>query len=94
MCEIYIPTLHTFAMNNAFTGSCGDLRFKLTPKVVMRNKKEVNMEESSIVGELWHGQLCYECSEIENEKTFPMEEESRQKIQQWLLDSKDKSGEE
>ena len=27
---IYLPTLHTFAMNNVFTGSAGALRFKLT----------------------------------------------------------------
>ena len=31
MQEIYIPTLHTFAMKNTFTGSCGLFRFKITP---------------------------------------------------------------
>lgn len=84
MTDIYLPTLHTFAMDNIFTGSCGLLRFKITPNVIMLNKKEVNMDESSIHAELWHGQLCYECSEVEQEKTFPMSEEGRLDLQQWL----------
>ena len=28
MAEIFLPTLHTFAMNNIFTGSCGLFRFR------------------------------------------------------------------
>ena len=82
---IYLPTLHTFAMNNVFTGSCGMLRFKLTPQVVMApGGKEVNMAESAIHGELWHGLLCYEKSEIEAEHTFPMSEEGRNEMLAWL----------
>lgn len=80
---IYLPTLHTFAMNNIFTGSDGALRFKLTPQVVM-DGREVNMEQSSIHAELWHGVLCYEKSEIEAEKYFPMSEEGRSALQAWL----------
>lgn len=87
MPDIYIPTLHTFAMDNPFTGSCGMLRFKLTPSVVMRNRKEVDMEHSSIRAELWHGVLCYELSEPETEKTFPMSEEGRAAMKQWLEES-------
>ena len=48
MTDIYLPTLHTFAMNNVFTGSCGALRFKLTPNVVKLTAKEVDMENSTI----------------------------------------------
>lgn len=82
---IFLPTLHTFAMNNVFTGSCGLLRFKLTPSVELSaNGKEVIMEHSSIRGELWHGILCYEKSEIEEERTFPMSEEGRSELLQWL----------
>ena len=87
MTDIYLPTLHTFAMNNVFTGSCGTLRFKITPNVIMLNKKEVNMDESSIRAELWHGQLCYECSEVEQEQTFPMSEEGRSSLQSWLQEN-------
>ena len=52
---IFLPTLHTFAMNNIFTGSLGPFRFRIVPKVVMWNSKEVNMDESSMEAEFWHG---------------------------------------
>ena len=35
MGELFIPTLHTFAMNNIFTGSMGLFRFRAKPEVVM-----------------------------------------------------------
>ena len=84
MAEIYIPTLHTFAMKNTFTGSSGQLRFRAVPNVVMLTPKEVNMAESSIHVEYWHGPFCYEKSQMEGEKTFPMSEEGRQAIIAWL----------
>lgn len=84
--EIYLPTLHWFAMNNPFTGSNGLLRFKAKPNVVMLNAKEVNFEESSIVCEYWHGQFCYEKSEMEGTETFPMSETGREAMKQWLTD--------
>ena len=80
---IYLPTLHTFAMDNIFTGSAGALRFKITPQVVKADR-EVNMEHSSIRAELWHGPLCYEKSEIEAEQTFPMSEDGRAAMLVWL----------
>ncbi len=86
---IYLPTLHTFAMNNIFTGSCGMLRFKLTPQVVMaEGGKEVDMAASSIHAELWHGVFCYEKSEIEQARTFPMSEEGRNVLLAWLEENK------
>ena len=48
MADIYIPTLHTFAMKNTFTGSCGMLRFKIVPNVQMATPKEVDFPNSSI----------------------------------------------
>ena len=84
MAELFIPTLHTFAMKNTFTGSLGMLRFKAVPNVVMLTAKEVNMAESSIRVEYWHGLFCYEKSEIEGERTFPMSEEGREDMIAWL----------
>ena len=84
MNELYIPTLHTFAMNNTFTGSCGLFRFKIVPNVVMATPKEVDFEASSITAEFWHGPLCYEKSEIEGSETFPMTEEARIQMKIWL----------
>ncbi len=84
MAEIFIPTLHTFANDNSFTGSCGLLRFRIVPTVVWLTKHEVDMEASTIHCEFWHGGLCYELSEMEQERTFPMSEEGRADIKRWL----------
>ena len=82
--DIFIPTLHTFAMNNIFTGSWEKLRFRIKPNVTMLNPKEVDMENSSIYVEFWHGPFCYEKSEMEGENTFPMSEEGRCAMKAWL----------
>ena len=89
MAEIYIPTLHTFAMKNTFTGSCGLFRFKITPNVVMipPQEKEVDFAQSSMTAEIWHSELCYEKSTVEETKTFPMSEEGRLEMKNWLEES-------
>lgn len=84
MAELFLPTLHTFAMNNPFTGSCGLFRFRVVPNVVMATPKEVDFAASSIHAEYWHGLYCYEKSQMEGEKTFPMSAEGRQEMLQWL----------
>ena len=84
MAEVFIPTLHTFAMNNVFTGSCGAFRFRAEPKVVMATAKEVDFQASSIHCEYWHGPYCYEKSEMEGEADFPMSEEGRLAMKAWL----------
>lgn len=81
---LFLPTLHTFAMNNIFTGSYGLLRFRAVPNVIMRTPKEVDMEQSSIHVEYWHGLYCYEKSQMEGEATFPMSEEGRSTMLSWL----------
>ena len=83
MAELFIPTLHTFAMNNIFTGSCGAFRFRATP-VVEKSGKEVVFDKSCIEAEFWHGPFCYEKSEMEGKKTFPMSEEGRLAMKSWL----------
>ena len=83
MAELFIPTLHTFATNNIFTGSCGDFRFRAEP-AVEKNGKEVVFENSSITAEFWHGPFCYEKSEIEGKEIFPMSEEGRLAMKAWL----------
>lgn len=85
MSELYIPNLHSFAMNNPFTGSCGAFRIKIKPEVVkVSGSKEVDFAQSSIVAEYWHGQFCYEKSEMEGREVFPMSEEGRNAMIQWL----------
>lgn len=84
MGEVFIPTLHTFAMNNIFTGSCGAFRFRAAPNVIMATAKEVDFEQSTIHAEFWHGPFCYELSTMEGERTFPMTQEGVEEMKAWL----------
>lgn len=86
MAELFLPTLHTFAMNNVFTGSVGLLRFRVKPNVVMATAKEVDFGQSTIFVEYWHGLYCYEKSEMEGSETFPMTEEGRAAMHRWLTE--------
>ena len=85
MVDFFIPTLHTFEMNNIFTGSQGDFRFRIQPNIEKKTQKEVDVENSSITAEYWHGPFCYELSEMEGKETFPLSEEGRIAMQQWLI---------
>ncbi len=82
--EIYLPVLHWFAMNNLFTGSCGEFRFRAKPNVVMATAKEVDFQQSTISVEFWHGPLCYELSQMEGSQDFPMSEEGLAAMKGWL----------
>lgn len=82
--EPFIPTLHTFAMNNIFTGSVGLFRFRAKPNVVMATAKEVDFTQSTIFVEYWHGLYCYEKSTMEGEEIFPMTEDGRSAMIEWL----------
>ena len=84
MSRLYLPTLHTFAMKNLFTGSYGSLRFRIKPDVVMATPKEVDFDQSTMCVEYWHGLYCYEKSEMEGSNTFPMTEEGRSAMLSWL----------
>lgn len=84
MADLFLPTLHTFAMDNIFTGSMGFFRFRAKPNVIMATAKEVDFEQSTIFVEYWHGPFCYEKSEMEGSETFPMTEEGRQAMLDWL----------
>lgn len=84
MKEVFLPTLHWFAMTNLFTGSCGEFRFRAKPNVVMATAKEVDFDQSTITAEFWHGLYCYEKSEMEGSSTFPMTEEGLLEMKRWL----------
>ena len=84
MAELFIPTLHTFAMKNLFTGSMGLFRFRAVPNVIMATAKEVDFEQSTITVEYWHGLYCYEKSQMEGKETFPLTEQGRQDMIDWL----------
>ena len=84
MADLYLPTLHWFAMKNPFTGSCGAFRFRIVPKVTMATAKEVDFENSTFEAEFWHGEFCYEKSTIEQKQAFPLTEEGKAAMKAWL----------
>lgn len=84
MDDFFIPTLHTFAMKNTFTGSSGEFRFKITPNIQTISSKEVDFEASTILAEYWHGPFCYEKSTIEGTEAFPLSESGRSDMIAWL----------
>ena len=86
MAEIFIPTLHTFAMKNSFTGSSGAFRFRIVPDIQMKTPKEVDFEASFMKAEYWHGLFCYEKSQVEGSEVFPLTENGRLDMLQWLTD--------
>ena len=81
---IFLPTLHTFAMNNIFTGSKGLFRFRVVPEVVMATPKEVDYANSILHAAYWHGLFCYEKSTMEEQKDFPLTDEDREEMLHWL----------
>ena len=54
------------------------------PNVVMATSKEVDFDQSTICAEFWHGEKCYELSEMEGAETFPMSEAGKDALKQWL----------
>lgn len=86
--DFFIPVLHWFAMNNPYSGSEGNFRYFIRPQVVMATPKEVDFEQSQLLAEYWHGEFCYEKSEIEGKEIFPLSEEGRAAMIEWLLAKK------
>lgn len=84
MDRLFIPTLHSFAMGNTFTGSCGEFRFRSHPMIEKLNKKEVDFEKSYIHAEFWHGPFCYDLSQMEGARDFPMTQEGVDAMKAWL----------
>lgn len=50
----------------------------------MLTPKEVDMENSTIFAEYWHGPLCYEKSTVEGAETFPMSQDGYLALKAWL----------
>lgn len=74
MADIYVPNYMSFNNDNIFLGSYQGLRFKLSPDV----------EAQEIHAEYWYGPLCYELSEMDGDKIFPMSDEGIADMTAWL----------
>ncbi len=83
---LYLPAVRYFENNNRFSGSFQGMRFMIKPDLTMKNKKEVDLEASSVKAEVWHQDLCYDLSEMESEEVFPLSKEGLESLYQWLME--------
>ena len=74
MADIYVPNYMSFNNDNIFLGSYQGLRFKLSPDVAAQE----------IHAEYWYGPLCYELSEMDGDKIFPMSDAGIADMTAWL----------
>lgn len=82
--NFYVTNLHSWTNGNAFYGSLRAMRFLVKPTVV-RNKQNGAIEpESKVETFVWKGEYCMEESEIRAQAEFPLTEEGREQVIDWL----------
>ncbi len=67
-----IPRPFYFESGNIFTGSRGNLNFKIIPK------------DSIFHVSIWHGFICSDLTEMEDSAEFPLSDEGFQNMLDWL----------
>ena len=72
--EIFLPTLSSMEYGNLWTGSRGNIRWRIVP------------EDGVMMAEVWPGPLCYECSTVTDTARFPISEDGMAQLRQWLLE--------
>lgn len=72
--EIFLPTLSSMEYGNVWTGSRGDMRFKVVPAP----------KDAVMSVEVWSGPLCYECSQVTQTARFPLSQEGIEQLRSWL----------
>lgn len=69
-----LRNLYYYQCQNIFTGSLNKFNYKIIP-----NKEE-------ITAQIWHGNACSELAEIEQERTFVLDESGFKELVAWLED--------
>lgn len=70
--ELYLPVLSHFQNGNEWSGSGGNLRYRISP------------DGEQMIAEVCEGPWCYALSRVEERRVFPMEEERLAEISAWL----------
>lgn len=76
----YLPNLYTFQNGNAFIGSFQGLRFQIKPGKTGEDDKAQPLLSALV----WYGEYCLELSEVQAEAAFPLTEEGREALLDWL----------
>ncbi len=73
--EIFdLRNLYYYQSGNIFTGSLNGFNYKLIP------------DKENITALIWHGNLCSELAEIEQQKEFKLDENGFKEMINWLED--------
>lgn len=80
----YLTNLHSWSNGNAFYGSFRIMRFLVKPTAVRDKESGELKPESKVEAFVWKGEYCMEESEILNQAEFPLTEEGREQVIEWL----------
>lgn len=76
--KIVLPTLSSLEFGNVWTGSRGNVRWRILPASGVMH------------AEVWRGPMCRECSTVETEQDFPLTEEGLEELRAWLAEQSEK----
>ena len=80
----YLTNLHSWSNGNAFYGSFRTMRFLVKPTAVRDKESGELKSESKVEAFVWKGEYCMEESESLNQAEFPLTEEGREQVIEWL----------
>ena len=69
---IVLPTLSSMEFGNVWTGSRGNVRWRIQPA------------DGVMHAEVWRGPMCRECSTVEAQQDFPLSAEGLETLRAWL----------
>ena len=72
-----IPGVYYFESGNIFSGSSGDLNFRIVP------------DKERMTVTVWHGFICSELAEPEAQAGFPISKEGEADMAAWLEQQRD-----
>ncbi|WP_143530258.1 hypothetical protein [Massiliimalia massiliensis] len=72
MIGVEIPSLEYFVNHNIYSGSKGKFNFKIFPG------------DSEMAVKVWTGPFCLDCSEVDEEKCFPISDDGYRQMVAWV----------
>ena len=80
----YLTNLHSWTNGNAIYGSFREMRFLVRPTVLRDKASGQLLPDSRVETFVWRGEYCLEESEVLATAEFPLTEEGRDQVLDWL----------
>lgn len=74
-----LRNFYFYQSGNSFTGSLDSFSYKIIP------------DKETLTAMIWHGMLCSDLAEIEQQKEFPLSQEGFNDMVKWLEDTYQKT---